>query len=99
MFCHFTVNAFFIYNTKQEVISQQGGRVIWYNLIQCIFTFRSFIKKCVNANEDDVLLFTGSGVTGAIHKLVSALNINPKETVSIITLYPDFVEIKVCCKY
>jgi len=53
----------------------------------------------VNANEDDVLLFTGSGVTGAIHKLVSALNINPKETVSIITLYPDFVEIKVCCKY
>ncbi|KAF6022755.1 hypothetical protein EB796_018929 [Bugula neritina] len=48
---------------------------------------RSFIKKCVNANEDDVLLFTGSGVTGAIHKLVSALNINPKETVVLIGPY------------
>lgn len=41
----------------------------------------------MNANEDDVLLFTGSGVTGAIHKLVSAMNIIPQQTVSRFCLY------------
>ena len=46
--------------------------------------FRTYIKKCVNANDDDVLLFTGSGVTDAIHKLVPVLDINPSNTVSQI---------------
>jgi len=31
---------------------------------------RHIIKKSVNANEDDVLLFTGTGSTGAVHTLV-----------------------------
>ncbi|XP_067945112.1 probable cysteine desulfurase, partial [Watersipora subatra] len=48
---------------------------------------RSYIKKCVNANEDDVLLFTGSGVTGAIHKLVSVLCLDPAKTVVLIGPY------------
>lgn len=63
--------------------------------LTCLFTFatvstvagilllcrRDYIKRCVNANGDDVLLFTGSGVTGAVHKLVSCLEIKPSETV------------------
>lgn len=49
------------------------------------YDFRNYIKKCINANEDDVLLFTGSGVTGAIHKLVHAMQISPKDTVSLFT--------------
>jgi len=44
--------------------------------------FRAYIKQCVGANDDDVLLFTGSGVTGAIHKLISAMMIVPEKTVS-----------------
>nr|XP_054752069.1 probable cysteine desulfurase [Lytechinus pictus] len=34
---------------------------------------RDIIKTCVNATDDDALIFTGSGTTGAVNKLVSAL--------------------------
>jgi len=33
------------------------------------------IKKAVNASEDDVVIFTGSGTTGAIHKLIGVLEL------------------------
>lgn len=36
------------------------------------------IKKCVNAGKEDVVVFTGSGTTGAIHKLVHALQLTGK---------------------
>ncbi|XP_014661429.1 PREDICTED: probable cysteine desulfurase isoform X2 [Priapulus caudatus] len=41
---------------------------------------RDIIKKCVNASEQDVVIFTGSGTTGAIHKLISALQLNNNMT-------------------
>jgi selenocysteine lyase/cysteine desulfurase len=34
---------------------------------------RAVIKQAVNCSEEDVVLFVGSGCTGAIHKLVSCL--------------------------
>ncbi|XP_052215947.1 probable cysteine desulfurase [Dreissena polymorpha] len=37
---------------------------------------RSIIKRCVNADKDDVVIFTGSGATAAIHKLCWGLKIN-----------------------
>ncbi|CAF3369458.1 unnamed protein product [Rotaria socialis] len=36
---------------------------------------RSLIKKCVNCNDDDVVIFTGSGSTGAINKMVGVLQL------------------------
>ncbi|XP_066027051.1 probable cysteine desulfurase isoform X1 [Pocillopora verrucosa] len=39
---------------------------------------REIIKKCVNAGQDDVVVFTGSGATGAIHKLIHALQLTGK---------------------
>lgn len=33
------------------------------------------IKKSVNASDDDVVIFTGSGTTGAIHKLIGVLEL------------------------
>ncbi|XP_078346786.1 putative cysteine desulfurase isoform X2 [Oculina patagonica] len=39
---------------------------------------REIIKKCVNAGKEDVVVFTGSGTTGAIHKLVHALQLTGK---------------------
>lgn len=36
---------------------------------------RDFIKSCVNAGEHDCLVFVGSGCTGAVHKLINALNL------------------------
>jgi len=39
---------------------------------------RDIIKQCVNAGKDDVVVFTGSGTTGAIHKLIHALQLTGK---------------------
>ncbi|CAM4916201.1 unnamed protein product [Rotaria socialis] len=36
---------------------------------------RTLIKRCVNATNDDVVIFTGSGGTAAINKLVDALQL------------------------
>ncbi|CAF3786830.1 unnamed protein product [Rotaria sp. Silwood1] len=36
---------------------------------------RSLIKQCVNATDDDVIIFTGSGSTAAINKLVDILQL------------------------
>ncbi len=37
---------------------------------------RHIIKKSVNANENDVLLFTGTGSTGAVHTLVDNFDLH-----------------------
>lgn len=36
---------------------------------------RAIIHRCVGANEDDVVIFTGSGSTGAVDKLIGVLNL------------------------
>lgn len=47
------------------------------------------IKKAVNACADDVVIFTGSGTTGAIHKLIGVLELkeNAGNTVSVARPY------------
>ena len=43
----------------------------------------------MNASEDDVVIFTGSGTTGAIHKLIHALKLEgdkAKKSVSKICM-------------
>ena len=37
--------------------------------------FREIIKHCVNATDEDVVIFTGSGATAAIHKLINAIGL------------------------
>jgi selenocysteine lyase/cysteine desulfurase len=52
--------------------------------------FRDIIRNSVNATEKDVVIFTGSGTTSGIHKLVHALQLEgeeAKKTVSHIALY------------
>ena len=43
------------------------------------------IKEAVNASEDDAVIFTGSGTTGAIHKLIGVLQLQTygENTVSL----------------
>jgi selenocysteine lyase/cysteine desulfurase len=52
---------------------------------------RGLIKKSVNANENDVLLFTGTGSTGAVHTLADNFNLDDEEirenTVVIISAF------------
>ncbi|CAF1228182.1 unnamed protein product [Rotaria sordida] len=40
---------------------------------------RLLIKKCVNATDDDVIIFIGSGSTAAINKLVNVLHLRDKD--------------------
>ncbi|CAF3474593.1 unnamed protein product [Rotaria sp. Silwood1] len=40
---------------------------------------RTEIKRCVNATNDDVVIFTGSGSTAAINKLVDVLQLRNKD--------------------
>lgn len=52
------------------------------------------IKRAVNASEDDVVIFTGSGTTGAIHKLIGVLELkgNSKNTVrSLVSMAQSHV--------
>ncbi|CAI9723458.1 probable cysteine desulfurase isoform X1 [Octopus vulgaris] len=55
---------------------------------------RNIIKECVNASNDDVVIFTGNGCTGAIHKLIGGLNLKNspslKKTVAIIGPYEHY---------
>jgi len=52
---------------------------------------RQIIKKSVNANENDVLLFTGSGSTGAVHTLADNFQLHDRKirenTVIIISAF------------
>lgn len=52
---------------------------------------RHIIKTSVNANENDVLLFAGSGSTGAIHLLVNTFELHNeairKNTVVLISAF------------
>ena len=41
---------------------------------------RDFIHKAVNAKNEDVVIFTGSGSTAAIHKIISVLDLRPPKT-------------------
>lgn len=38
-----------------------------------LYIFRDIIRKAVNASEHDAVIFTGSGCTGAVNKLIHAL--------------------------
>ena len=50
---------------------------------------REIVKKATNASPDlDAVIFTGSGCTGAIHKLLAILDLNQASN-----------EIKSCQKY
>ena len=52
-----------------------------------LMNFRNIIRQCVNASKDDVVIFTGSGATAAVHKLLWGLKINhqrvAEDTVSL----------------
>jgi hypothetical protein len=39
-----------------------------------VFPFRDIVRNAVHASEHDAVIFTGNGCTGAVHKLINALN-------------------------
>jgi len=49
---------------------------------------RSILKESVNCTEDDVLIFAGTGCTGAIHKLVHCLCLNELREPPVVFVGP-----------
>ena len=49
------------------------------NVSDFFSVLRKAIRECVNASADDVCIFTGNGVTGAVHKLIHALGMHTDE--------------------
>ena len=45
-----------------------------YNCVLFIF-LRDIVRNSVNASEHDAVIFVGSGCTGAVHKLIHALDL------------------------
>ena len=44
-------------------------------IIVVIVIFRDIIRNAVNASSEDCVLFVGSGCTGAVHKLIGAMDL------------------------
>ncbi|XP_038058386.1 uncharacterized protein LOC119729742 [Patiria miniata] len=51
---------------------------------------RELIRGCVNATEDDAVIFTGSGSTGAIHKLLNAMELHGEKAKRTMVLVGPF---------
>lgn len=49
---------------------------------------RSILKESVNCTEEDVLIFTGTGCTGAVHKLVHCLSLDKLQDSPVIFVGP-----------
>lgn len=43
-------------------------------IIDYFLLVRDIIRNAVNASESDSVIFVGNGVTGAVHKLIHALD-------------------------
>ena len=63
------------------IIQITFGRGFIYSSLNC----RDIIRNAVNASEHDAVIFTGSGCTGAVHKLIHALNFE-KPPVSLVII-------------
>lgn len=50
---------------------------------------RSIIKKHVNANDDDVLITSGTGMTGVINKFQRILGLKVAENLKVFTQIPE----------
>ncbi|XP_013397370.1 uncharacterized protein LOC106164115 [Lingula anatina] len=55
---------------------------------------RDIIKKCVNASEDDVVIFVGSGTTGAVHKLLNVLGLHSQDFDETNTCYQGRMKVQ-----
>ncbi|XP_022109890.1 uncharacterized protein LOC110989653 [Acanthaster planci] len=51
---------------------------------------RELIRSCVNATEDDAVIFTGSGSTGAIHKLLNVMELHGEKAARTMVLVGPF---------
>ena len=69
--------------------SDQSMYVSWnICLLSDLIIWRDIIRNAVNASESDSVIFVGSGVTGAIHKLIHALDFKEPPVSTQFTALP-----------
>ena len=73
----------FVANTHTETSTTGATMTLAYH------EARKIIKRHVNANEDDVLITEGSGMTGVINKFQRILGLKVSENLKEHTLIPD----------
>jgi len=73
----------FVANTHTETSTSGGAMTLAYH------EARKIIKSHVNANENDVLITTGSGMTGVINKFQRILGLKVVENLKAHTIIPD----------
>mgnify|MGYP000729758170 CR=1 FL=1 len=73
----------FVANTHTETSVTGSAMTLAY------INARSLIKKHVNANEEDVLINVGTGMTGAINKFQRILGLKLSENLKEHTLVPE----------
>ncbi|XP_050434558.1 uncharacterized protein LOC126841860 [Adelges cooleyi] len=49
---------------------------------------RDIVRNAVHASEDDAVIFVGSGCTGAVHKLIHALDFASEEVAPVVLVGP-----------
>ncbi len=76
----------FVANTHTETSVTGTAMTIAYH------EARKIIKNHVNANENDVLIATGSGMTGVVNKLQRILGLKVSENLKDFTSIPDAIK-------
>lgn len=67
-------------------------RTIFFSCCQYFALFRhesrDIVRNAVHASEDDAVIFVGSGCTGAVHKLIHAMDFASEEIKPIVLVGP-----------
>ena len=82
MQCSLSVKMFHLWSDQSMYVSWN----IW--LLSDLIIWRDIIRNAVNASESDSVIFVGSGVTGAIHKLIHALDFKEPPVSTQFTALP-----------
>lgn len=82
MQCSLSVKMFHLWSDQSMYVSWN----IW--LFSDLIIWRDIIRNAVNASESDSVIFVGNGVTGAIHKLIHALDFKEPPVSTQFTALP-----------
>jgi len=76
--CYKEIEKYIERNIKPFYANTHSNAITGKFMTECIEESKKIIRKEYNCNEDDMIIFTGNGCTGAILHLIHALNIPKK---------------------
>jgi selenocysteine lyase/cysteine desulfurase len=76
--CYKEIEEYMETNIKPFYSNTHSNALTGKFMSECIEDTKKIIRQTYNCNEDDMIIFTGNGCTGAILHLIHALNIEKK---------------------